>query len=151
MEMTASEFARIGVFETPAPDGVFELRTPLLKQGITTNTRAKTDHLEICIKVYADGGENEMHRHTSDDHAFVVLSGKAVFHVGSDDNVKVINKFQGIMLPQNTDYWFQSAEPNLVMLKVTSNIPGAKNVLKDLSFIPEWIPLPGVFFPDNAR
>lgn len=150
MEMTASEFSRIGIFETPSREGVFDLRTPLLRQGITTDTRAKTDHLEICIKVYADGGENKMHRHTSIDHAFVVLSGKAVFHVGTDDNVKVLNKYEGIMLPQNTDYWFQSAEPNLVMLKVTANIAGAENILKDLSFIPERIALPGMFFPDHV-
>lgn len=150
MEITAREFARIGVFETPTRDGVFELRTPLLKQGITTDTRAKTDHLEVCIKVYADGGENKMHRHTADDHAFIVLSGQAIFHVGADQNVKVLNQYEGIMLPQNTDYWFRSARPNLVMLKVTANISGATNILKDLSFIPEWIELPGAFFPDHV-
>lgn len=152
MKMTAEEFARIGVKETPTRDGVFELRSPLLKQGITTDTRARTEHLEICVKVYADGGENEMHVHAADDHAFIVLSGQAVFHVGSDDNVKVLDQYQGIMLPQNTAYWFQSAKPNLVMLKVTAPIKGVPvPKMKNLSFIPGWIPLEGKFFPDDVK
>ena len=151
MEMSLAEFARIGVFETPAKDGVFSLRTPLLKQGITTDTRARTDQLDICIKVYADGGENEMHAHTAVDHAFIVLSGQATFHVGREDRISVIDQHQGIMLPQNTPYWFQSTEPNLVMLRVSARIPGApKEKLKDLSFIPERIELEGRFFPDDV-
>ncbi len=152
MEMSAAEFARLGVFETPTKDGVFDLRTPLLKQGITTNTRARTEQLEICIKVYANGGENEMHSHTAEDHAFVVLSGQATFHVGTDENEKVLGMYQGIMLPQGTPYWFQSTEPNLVLLRVSAKIPDAPaQKLKSLAFIKERIEIPGAFFPDNLK
>ncbi len=99
--------------ETLTKDGVFNLRTPLLKQGLTTNHRAKTDHLIVTIKVYADGGENLFHAHTADDHAFVVLSGQATFHTIQDgeERERVLNKYDGIMLPQNTEYKFQAPGP----------------------------------------
>mgnify|MGYP000508567214 CR=1 FL=1 len=37
---------------------------------------------------------------------------------GTDDNVKVCRKYDGVMLPKGTNYWFQSSAPeNLVMLR----------------------------------
>lgn len=149
---TVEDLARIGTVETPAEDGVFNLRSPLLQQGITTDTRAKTDHLRITIKVYANGGENLMHSHNAEDHAFIVLSGQATFRIGSDDNVKIINKWEGVMLPKDTEYRFESTsdESHLVMLRVGAAIPGITPILKDLSFIPDRVELPGMFFPDDC-
>ena len=141
-------------FATPDDNGFFNLRTPLLKSGITTDTRAKTEVLNVTVKVYADGGENEMHAHVGEDHAFVVLSGQATFHVGSDENCRVVNKYEGVMLPSGTEYWFQSTGPNLVMLRVGARRPdlaAAGRGYKDYSFMPEWIPLEGVFFPDDCE
>jgi hypothetical protein len=137
---TKEDLARIGTTETPTDDGVFSLRTELLQQGITTDTRARTDHLRVTIKVYADGG------------AFVVLSGQATFRVGTEDNVKVLNKWEGIMLPKDTEYLFTSTGPDgrLVMLRIGAVIPGITPVTKDLSFIPDRIPLEGMFFPDDC-
>jgi mannose-6-phosphate isomerase-like protein (cupin superfamily) len=141
-------------FATPDDNGFFNLRTPLLKSGITTDTRAKTEVLNVTIKVYADGGENEMHAHVGEDHAFVVLSGQATFHVGSNESSRVVNKYEGVMLPSGTEYWFQSTGPNLVMLRVGARRPdlaGAGGGHKDYSFMPEWLPLEGVFFPDDCE
>lgn len=149
---TKEDLARIGTTETPTDDGVFSLRTELLKQGITTDTRARTDHLRVTIKVYADGGENLMHSHNHEDHAFVVLSGQATFRVGTEDNVKVLNEWEGIMLPKDTEYLFTSTGPDgrLVMLRIGAAIPGIVPITKDLSFIPDRIPLEGMFFPDDC-
>ena len=140
--------------ETLTKDGVFNLRTPLLKQGLTTDHRAKTDHLIVTIKVYAEGGENLFHAHKADDHAFVVLSGQATFHTIQDgeERVRILNKYDGIMLPKDTEYKFQSSGPggNLVMLRIGAPIPGETSVGKDKSFIPERIEIPGMFFPDDC-
>jgi mannose-6-phosphate isomerase-like protein (cupin superfamily) len=150
---TVEELAKIGTVDTPSDDGVFNLRSPLLKQGITTDTRARTDHLRITIKVYANGGENLMHSHNHEDHAFVVLSGQATFRINTEDNVKVLNKWEGVMLPKDTDYKFESTggDGHLVMLRIGAVIPGIEPVLKDLSFIPERIELPGMYFPDDCN
>ena len=137
--------------ETLTADGVFDLRTPLLTQGLTTDMRAKTDHLTVTIKVYANGGENLFHAHTAEDHAFVVLSGEATFHIDTEENVKVLHKYEGIMLPKDMSYKFQSSgHGNLVMLRVGAKIPGLISVGKDKSFIPERIEIPGMFFPDDC-
>src|SRR5688572_30265861 len=126
--------------ETLTADGVFDLRTELLKQGLTTDTRAKTDRLSVTMKAYANGGENLFHAHTAEDHAFVVLSGQATFHIETEENVKVLGKYEGIMIPKDQSYKFQSTgEGNLIMLRVGARYPELTSVGKDKSFIPERI------------
>ncbi|MPZ48409.1 MAG: cupin domain-containing protein [Dehalococcoidia bacterium] len=102
---------------------VFDLRTPYLKAGRTTENRSRTDNLTVTIKVYAEGGENAMHNHSLQDHAFVVLEGEATFHLETDENVLVVGPYEGIMLPKGANYWFQSAgQGNLVLLRVAARV-----------------------------
>jgi mannose-6-phosphate isomerase-like protein (cupin superfamily) len=97
----------------------FSLTSPLLSQGRFDNNVAATDLLHVTVKVYAAGGENAMHMHPYEDHSFIVLQGQATFHINTDDNIKVLNKNEGVMLPRRVGYWFQSSAPeNLVMLRV---------------------------------
>jgi len=106
---------------------VFDLRTPYLDQGRTTDLRASTDLMTIIAKVYAEGGENGMHNHPHEDHSFIVFEGEATFHIESDDNIKVVGRYEGIMLPKGVNYWFQSsADQNLVMVRVGARYPGEK-------------------------
>ena len=59
-----------------------------------------------------------LHFHPYEDHSFVILQGEATFHIGEEDTIKVLTKYQGVMLPRGTAYWFQSSAPeNLVMLR----------------------------------
>jgi mannose-6-phosphate isomerase-like protein (cupin superfamily) len=103
---------------------VFDLRTPYLRQGRTTEVRARTDLMTVTIKVYAEGGENAMHCHPYEDHAFIVVEGQATFHLGSDDNVRVVDKYEGVMLPKGAFYWFESSgNENLVMIRTGANHP----------------------------
>ena len=105
---------------------IFNLTTPYLEQGITSDQRAKTDMLSVLIKVYTDGGENRMHAHSHEDHSFVVLEGEATFHLDTEDNVRVLTPFEGVLLPKGTFYRFESSgQGNLVMLRVGATLPGA--------------------------
>ncbi len=98
---------------------IFSLTSPLLKQGRQDNPMAETDMMKVVVKVYAAGGENGMHMHPYEDHTFVVLQGEATFRLESDDNLRVLRRNEGIMLPRGVSYWFQSsAAENLVMLRV---------------------------------
>jgi mannose-6-phosphate isomerase-like protein (cupin superfamily) len=100
---------------------IFDLKTPYLDSGRTTDMRSRTDNLTVTMKVYAEGGENAMHHHTNEDHAFIVLEGEATFHFETDDNIKVVKRYQGVMLPRGANYWFQSSgDVNLVMVRVAS-------------------------------
>lgn len=97
----------------------FNLQSPLLAQGRLDNIVATTPLLSVVVKVYASGGENAMHMHANEDHTFIVLQGQATLHVNTDDNIKVLNRHEGVMLPRGVLYWFQSSAPeNLVMLRV---------------------------------
>ena len=97
----------------------FKLKSPLLAQGRLNNVVARTSLLQVIVKVYAAGGENAMHKHPYEDHAFIVMQGQATFHIETDDNVKVVNKYEGVMLPRGVNYWFlSSGTENLVLLRM---------------------------------
>ena len=127
--------------ETAAPDAeFFTLTGQLLAQGREDTQLSATDLLKLRLKVYAAGGENAMHMHPFEDHAFIVLQGQATFHINTDDNVKVVNKNEGVMLPRRCGYWFQSSAPeNLVMIRVGA----AEQWPEDGRLTPEGRPMPG--------
>ena len=104
----------------------FNLTTPYLLQGITSEERARSELLTVLIKVYASGGENRMHAHVHEDHSFIVLEGEATFHFDDDETTRVLKLCQGVMLPKGTYYRFESTgEGNLVMLRVGASLPGS--------------------------
>ena len=97
----------------------FSLKSQLLSQGSHTTYVAQSDLLSVAVKIYATGGENKMHMHPEEDHSFIVMQGQAIFHIGVDDNPKVVNANEGVMLPAGTCYWFVSSAPeNLVMMRI---------------------------------
>ena len=106
------------VVETTPQAQLFTLRLPRLSEGRIHNVLAKTEMLGIAGKVYAEGGENTLHTHTDQDHAFIILDGEATFY-DQDDHTTILAKYQGILLPKGSYYWFQSTgDTNLVMLRV---------------------------------
>lgn len=109
---------REAIVEASAPATKFKLRTQLLKQGRTTDLVSRTDNMRVHIKVYASGGENGLHNHTSEDHFHLVLDGSARFYGPRGEEVDC-GKYEGIMLPAGSFYRFNatSKEP-LVLLRV---------------------------------
>ena len=104
---------------------IYDMRTPYLDQGRTTDIRAMTDLTTVMVKVYAEGGENGMHHHPNEDHTFLVLEGEATFRLETDDNTVVLKKYEGVMLPKGANYWFQSSgDINLVMARFGANDSG---------------------------
>lgn len=99
--------------------GKFSLRgLQLLANGTANHPLATVDNLWLSVKVYAGGGENALHAHTVEDHAFVVLQGRATFHFGDGSQCEVL-PFEGIMLPKGTQYRFEADEAeNLVLLRM---------------------------------
>lgn len=96
----------------------FKLRSELLLQGRSDTPLAATDALTLVLKVYASGGENEMHAHPQEDHAFIVLQGRAAFYGPSDEQI-TLEPLQGIMLPRGSLYRFHAvAGEALVLLRV---------------------------------
>jgi mannose-6-phosphate isomerase-like protein (cupin superfamily) len=98
---------------------IFSMRNlPLLEQGTTYDSLATAPNLWLSIKVYASGGENALHAHNGEDHAFIVLQGKATFTFG-DGSTRVVGVHEGVMLPRSVHYKFEADQAeNLVMLRV---------------------------------
>ena len=97
---------------------VFSLKGQLLDQGRTDSVLAATDDLTIRLKIYASGGENELHAHTSEDHSFMILQGSARFF-GPEDEAIELGQYEGIMLPHGNLYkFFATSEEPLVMIRV---------------------------------
>ena len=91
---------------------------PLLSSGASFDALASADNLWLSIKVYSSGGENALHKHRTEDHAFVVLQGRATFHFGDGSSCEA-RQFEGIMLPKGTLYKFEADEAeNLVLLRI---------------------------------
>ncbi len=98
---------------------VFSLRAQMLEQGRTDTVLAATEDLSVRLKVYASGGENELHTHVDEDHVFVLLQGGARFF-GPDGETVDLQAHQGIMMPRGLFYRFEatSTDQCLVMLRI---------------------------------
>jgi mannose-6-phosphate isomerase-like protein (cupin superfamily) len=138
----------------------FSIKTPLLAKGASNNVVVDSDLLWIWVKVYAEGGENFLHKHVAEDHSFIILDGQATFH-DKDGNDTVLNKYQGIFLPRGTYYSFTSTGSGpLVLLRVGAGKDGA-GYRENREWFPGVVdtrmeagvraePLAGKFFGDDS-
>jgi mannose-6-phosphate isomerase-like protein (cupin superfamily) len=145
--------------ETTPQALAFTLKTPLIERGGLNNVVAETESLWLWVKVYAEGGENHLHAHQTEDHAFIVLDGQATFH-DQDDNALVRNRYEGVLQPRGAYYWFtNTGDRPLVLLRVGTNATGTG--YRDDRMWPEGVvptfeklgpptPIPGRFFGDDA-
>ncbi len=97
---------------------VFALKGQLLEQGRTDSVLAATDDLTIRLKIYASGGENELHAHPHEDHSFMILQGSARFFGPEGEEIE-LGPYQGIMLPKGNLYrFYATSDEPLVMIRV---------------------------------
>jgi len=97
---------------------LFELKAQLLSKGRTRDVVARTDNINLAIKVYADGGENTLHAHADEDHIFVVADGEATFY-DKDGNTTIRGRGEGMLIPAGYFYWFHaSGGKPLVLLRI---------------------------------
>jgi mannose-6-phosphate isomerase-like protein (cupin superfamily) len=113
--------------ETKPKGKVVTLRTPLLSNGRTTDFIARGDVLSVAVKVYAEGGENALHAHTTNEHVHMVLQGQATFY-DEEGTATVVNKYEGMWLPKGAFYYFQSTgDENLVLMSCYAATPGSSS------------------------
>lgn len=119
LAMSANEWreqmARMATKKVPS---FFHIRARLPKQGRTNQVLAASSHMNVVLKTYASGGENELHAHSNEDHVFVVLQGSATFF-GPGGEERKVDRNDCVLLPAGAFYRFQSgdAEP-LVLLRI---------------------------------
>ena len=111
-----AEMARLN---KPGQPSFFHIRTQLPKQGRTNQVLGASRYMNVVLKTYASGGENEIHAHSNEDHVFVILQGGAVFH-GPNGETREAGRNDCVLLPAGTFYWFHAKEDReeLVMLRI---------------------------------
>jgi mannose-6-phosphate isomerase-like protein (cupin superfamily) len=121
-----SEMERLAAKTTPS---FFHIRCQLPRQGRTNQVLGATSMMSVVLKTYAQGGENELHAHTNEDHFFIIMQGQAEFH-GPSDEIRMAGPNDCVLLPKGSLYWFKTAgtEP-LVMLRVGAAGEGEPDVL----------------------
>ncbi len=104
---------------TPNPEVTFfSMKSQLLDKGNTEIPLAMAEKLWLKIKVYAEGGENQLHAHPHQDHSFIVLQGRARFY-GPDGESRECGANEGIMLPAGAFYHFSNiTDEPLVLLRI---------------------------------
>jgi mannose-6-phosphate isomerase-like protein (cupin superfamily) len=103
---------------------LFSLKTPYMKQGRVTQLVAETSNLWIHTKINAEGGENEIHKHVDEDHAFIVLEGQMSVFDENGGEIEV-KQYQGVMIPKGAYYrYLNTGEDNLVVIRVGAGIKG---------------------------
>jgi len=133
--------ARIRDTEKPETK-LFSLKTPYMKQGRVTQLVAETTNLWIHTKINAEGGENEIHQHLDEDHAFIVLEGQmSVFdEKGGEIEVK---QYQGVMIPKGAYYrYHNTGAGNLVVIRVGAGIKGQQQGGQEMRRGADGKPLP---------
>jgi len=106
----------------------FAVKPQLLQQGKTSTRLVRTDHLNSGVQVVATGGETNLHAHSSQDEIWFVLSGEATFYTEGDKIVARLGKHEGLLIPHNVPYWFESsaeAAENLVIVRFGASVPEA--------------------------
>jgi len=120
----------------------FSLKTPYMKQGRVTQLVAETANMWIHTKVNAEGGENEIHKHIDEDHAFIVLEGQMSVFDENGGEIEV-KQHQGVMIPKGAYYrYLNTGEGNLVVIRVGAGIKGQKQGGEEMRVRPDGKPLP---------
>lgn len=121
-----AEMARMSQSKVPS---FFHIRAQLPKQGRTNQVLGASRHMNVVLKTYASGGENEIHAHSNEDHVFVVLQGEATFY-GPRYETREVAKNDCVLVPCGAFYWFlaKGDEP-LVMLRVGAAVDPDADIL----------------------
>jgi mannose-6-phosphate isomerase-like protein (cupin superfamily) len=109
----------------------FKLKTPLITGGRSHIPLAKTEHMTVGLNYYTPGRKNKLHTHPGEDHTFVVMDGEATFY-NKEHQPSVLRKGEGIMLPENHYYYFQSTgDRPLALFRVSAKKGNPKVVRID--------------------
>ncbi|MDX3895567.1 cupin domain-containing protein [Pusillimonas sp.] len=114
---------------TKSTPSFFHIRAKLPKVGRTNQVLGASKYMNVVLKTYASGGENEIHAHTNEDHVFVVLQGGAVFY-GPRGEEREVGKNDCVLVPSGAFYRFTAKEEEpLVMLRVGAAVDPDSDIL----------------------
>ncbi len=106
-----------GAGEAGREASVFRYRKPAeLKTSRGMAPLARSDILFSAVQVIREGGENSLHSHTAMDGFWFVLKGRARFYGAGDKLIAEIGQHEGVFVPRNVQYWFESVGDEVLEL-----------------------------------
>ena len=92
----------------------------------------QTDIVRGAVQVVREGGDNNLHSHKGMDGFWMVLKGRVRWH-GPDGVIGEFGVHEGIVMPRNSQYWFESVgEDTLELLQVVAFDRSVKNERVDV-------------------
>ena len=81
-----------------------------------------SDLLKAQVQIVPEGGDSDLHYHPGFDGFWMVLQGRVRFH-GPDGAIGEYGKGEGILMPRNARYWFETADTSeeLQLLHISVN------------------------------
>lgn len=114
---------------------VFKYAKPELTTRKTMVKLARTDRMLAYVQVLNSGGENNLHSHGHLDGFWMVLKGRARFYGDGDQLIADLGPHEGIMVPRNFRYWFESSSSEtLELLQIEAadvSMPEDRQILED--------------------
>lgn len=69
---------------------------------------ARSDIMYCAVQVIRAGGANNLHSHTGMDGLWFVLRGRMRFYGEGHKLIGEFGQFEGVFVPRNVPYWFES-------------------------------------------
>jgi len=90
-----------------------------IREGGTSYHMCNTGTLHSKVLVIEPGVHNTAHVHPDEDAHYFVLDGRVTFY--GDDLVADLARFEGLLMPHGTSYWFASCgDVPLEMIRVST-------------------------------
>jgi mannose-6-phosphate isomerase-like protein (cupin superfamily) len=98
--------------------------------GRSTFNLCGSDNVISTVQVLETGVHNALHLHLVEDGYWLVLGGRARFHGAGETILAELGKFEGVLIPAGTRYWFESvADEPLELLRVNYRVhPGPRRI-----------------------
>lgn len=105
---------------------VAKIRPQMMARGKISDKVIRTEMLGVTAQVISpDGGETNLHAHAGVDSTWIVIDGEATFYTIDDTEVAVLGRYDCLLIPGGTPYWFKcTSEKQLVILHVSARMPG---------------------------
>jgi mannose-6-phosphate isomerase-like protein (cupin superfamily) len=97
---------------------------------------AGTNTVRASVQILREGGENNLHYHPNMDLIYMVLKGRIRFYGPGDKVLGEYGALEGLLLPENSRYWFESVGSEEAHLLQIAGFPKGINALKRIPIDP---------------
>lgn len=112
--------------------------------GIDFPTEKKKIHVKLAgtnscrasVQVLREGGENNLHYHPNMDLIYMVLKGRIRFYGPEDKVLGEFGELEGILIPENSRYWFESVGDEEAHLLQIAGFPKGVEAFKRIAVAP---------------